>query len=146
MPVEMEHRLPASWTGIDDYTVVLEAEPARRGRDEVKHLLGLMRSERLNVPQRFDVAFRNDENMHVGFRGDIFEREHAGTASDDGGWNLAGDDLAEDAVSHALGRNDAVVAQRRRLNSLETAKRPFKQPGRVVRPVAATGPVDQDRV
>ena len=39
----------------------------------------------------------------------------------DGGWNVIGDDLAKDAVGHALGRNDSVVAQRRRLNLLETA-------------------------
>jgi hypothetical protein len=93
--VQVEDRLAAALAHVDDHAVVLEPGLARSLGDELEHPLGLFRRELADVAERVDVALGNDEQVRLGLRVDIADRDEAVGGMD----MVAGaDELAEEAV------------------------------------------------
>jgi hypothetical protein len=75
--VEVEDRLAAARTDVHEHAVVLETDLARSLRDEVEHPLGLLGRERADVPERVDVALRQNEEMRLGLGVDVADGNEA---------------------------------------------------------------------
>jgi hypothetical protein len=75
--VEVEDRLTAAWADIDEHPVVVQPSPARRLGDEGEHPFGLLRWEGVDVPERVDVALREDEQVRLRLRIDVADRDEA---------------------------------------------------------------------
>jgi hypothetical protein len=73
----MEDRLPAALADVDDDTVILEALRARGVGDELQHALRLVRRELPDFPEGRDVPFREHEQVDVGARVDVLDRDEA---------------------------------------------------------------------
>ena len=75
--MQVEDRLTASFSDVDDHPVVLEAgRPGCLG-DELEHPLGLVGRELRDLPKRVDVALRDDEQVRLGFGVDVAHGDEA---------------------------------------------------------------------
>src|SRR5258705_62327 len=77
VPVEVEDRLPAALTHVHEDAVVLEAGLAGGLRDEVEHPLCLIGRELANLAKGRDVPLGQDEQVRVGPRVDVANRDEA---------------------------------------------------------------------
>ena len=75
--MQMKDRLPRAGTDVDDDLVVLEPCEPRRVRDEHQHRARLLRRELADVSERLDVPFRDDQEMRIGLRVDVADRDEA---------------------------------------------------------------------
>ena len=73
----MEDRLTATGTDVDEHTVVLEAGAARDLGDEVEHPLRLVRRKLPDLAEGVDMTLWQDEQMRVGARVDVVDRNEA---------------------------------------------------------------------
>jgi hypothetical protein len=73
--VEVEDGLAGAGPDVDDDPVVVEAGLARRLGDEDEHAPRLLGRELADVAKRLDVALGDDEEMRVGLRGDVSDRD-----------------------------------------------------------------------
>ncbi len=92
--------LAAVLAGIDDYAValaeaILLCEIGGDGHQVADQMLVV------RLVEGSDVLARNDEQMSGCLRRDVGEGEYAVILVDRFGWNVAGDDFAEDAI-HGL--------------------------------------------
>jgi hypothetical protein len=77
VPVQVEDRLAAAGADVDEHAVVLEPGAAGRLGDEVEDALRLLGRELGDVAERVDVSLRNDEQMRLGLRVDVADRDQA---------------------------------------------------------------------
>jgi hypothetical protein len=82
MPVEVEDALPRAIADVDEDAVVVEAGAARRFGDEVEHPLRLVGWELSDVAERVDVPLGEDEQVRLGLRLDVADRDEAVRARD----------------------------------------------------------------
>jgi hypothetical protein len=75
--VEVEDRLPAALADVDDDAVVLEPFATRGVGDEIQHLLGLVRGELRDLTEARDVPLGDHEQVDVGARVDVADRDEA---------------------------------------------------------------------
>ena len=80
--MEMEDRLATAFTDIHDDAVIVESFVPCRLRDELEHPLCLIRREFRDLAERFDVPLRNDEQVRVGPRVDVADRDDARPGAD----------------------------------------------------------------
>ena len=93
--MQVEDRLAAARADVHEHAVVLEARPARGLGDEVEHPLRLVGRELADVAERVDMALRQDEQVRLGLRIDVVDRDEAVARRDV--LALAGE-LAEETV------------------------------------------------
>jgi len=96
--VQVKHRLPNTGATEDHQAVLVEPGLRRRLGDEIEHPLVLVGRQLADVAERLDVLLGDDQQVDVGTRVDVLDREQPVPAVDDGCRQLAGVDLAEDAV------------------------------------------------
>jgi hypothetical protein len=77
VPVQVEDRLPGPRADVDEHAVVGEARVAGGLRDEVEHPLRLVGRELADVDEAVDVPLRQDEQMRLGLRVDVPDRDEA---------------------------------------------------------------------
>ena len=75
--MEVEDRLAAARADVDDHPVVVEAGLARRLGHEVEHPLRLVGRELADVAERVDVPLGDDEQVRLGLRVDVPDRDEA---------------------------------------------------------------------
>ena len=75
--MEVEDGLTGAAAHVDDDAVVLEPRLARRPRDELEHALRLVRLELVHVAERVHVPLRQDEQVRLGLRVDVTDRDEA---------------------------------------------------------------------
>ena len=73
----MEDGLAAAGTDVDEHAVVLEPGAARDLGDELEHPLRLVRRELGDVAERVDVPLGQDEQVRLGLRVDVPDRDEA---------------------------------------------------------------------
>ena len=73
--MKVEDGLAGRGADVDHNPVVLEPRPPRRVRDEVEHPLRLARLELPDVAERLDVARGEHEQVRVGPRVDVADRD-----------------------------------------------------------------------
>jgi hypothetical protein len=73
----MEDRLPGPGAGVDDDTVVGQALARSDFGDELEHALRLRRVELPDVVEARDVPLGQDEEVRVGLRVDVADRDEA---------------------------------------------------------------------
>ena len=73
----MEDRLAATGTDVDQHAIVLEPGRARRLGDELEHPRGLLGAELGHVAERVDVPLGQHEQVRVGLRVDVADRDEA---------------------------------------------------------------------
>ena len=99
--MQVEHGLAGALADVDEDAVVVEAlQPGDVG-DEVEHGLRLVLLERRHLAKRVDVALGDDEEVDVGARVDVADRDEP----------VDGRDVVAVAVQLA---EEAVVRQRAR--------------------------------
>jgi hypothetical protein len=98
VPVEVEHGL--SGTGADEHhqPVLVQPGGSRSVSDEIEHPFSLLRVQRRDVPEGFQMTLRNDEEMYVGLGRDVLDGDESVGPVDEGRGQLSADDAAEDAV------------------------------------------------
>ena len=77
VPVQMEDGLTGALTDVDQHAVVLEARLACGVRDELEHPLRLVRRKLADLAEGRDVPLGQDEQMRVGARVDVADRDEA---------------------------------------------------------------------
>src|SRR5688500_16926331 len=77
VPMQVEDRLTAAGTDVDEHAIVLEAGAARRLGDEREHPPRLLRRELRDLAEGVDVPLGQYEQMRVGLRVDIADRHEA---------------------------------------------------------------------
>jgi hypothetical protein len=77
MPMEVEDRLACPCADVDEDAVVGEARVAGGFRDEVEHPLRLVGRELRDVDEALDVPLRENEQMGLGLRADVPDRDEA---------------------------------------------------------------------
>jgi hypothetical protein len=98
--VEVEDRLTAALADVDDDAIVVETRVLGGLRDELEHALRLLRRKLADLAEGRNVPFRDDEQMDVGARVDVANRNEAVGGCD----VLAfGEELAEEAVLRQRG-------------------------------------------
>jgi hypothetical protein len=80
--VQVEDRLAAAGADVDDDAVVGQAGVARDLGDELEHPLRLVGRERGDVAKGVDVALGQDEQVRLGLRVDVPDRDEAVGARD----------------------------------------------------------------
>ena len=75
--MEVEDRLPGAWADVDDDAVVVEPLLARDVRDELQHPLRLAGRELRDLAEALDMALRQDEQVRLGLRVDVPNRDEA---------------------------------------------------------------------
>jgi hypothetical protein len=75
--VQVEDRLPAALAHVHENAVVVEAGLARGLGDEVEHLLRLVGRELPDLTEGRDVPLGQDEQVRVGPRVDVADRNEA---------------------------------------------------------------------
>jgi hypothetical protein len=75
MPVEVEDRLARARSDVDEHAVVGETGLPGCLRDEVEHPFRLVRRELRDLAEAVDVPFRQDEEMGLGLRVDVANRD-----------------------------------------------------------------------
>jgi hypothetical protein len=73
--VEVEDRLSAARPDVDEHAVVREPGLTSGLGDEVEHALRLFRRELGHVSECVDVALRKDEEVRLGLRIDVADRD-----------------------------------------------------------------------
>jgi hypothetical protein len=73
--MQVEDRLTAAPTDVDEHPVVLEPGTAGDVRDEVEHPLRLVRGELRDVAKRVDVPLRKDQQVRLGLGVDVADRD-----------------------------------------------------------------------
>jgi hypothetical protein len=77
MPVEVEDRLARPCADVDEHAVVGEAGVPRGLRHELEHSLRLVGRELRDLAEALDVALRQDEQVGLGLRVDVPNRDEA---------------------------------------------------------------------
>jgi hypothetical protein len=95
MPVEVEDRLSRPRADVDEHAVVGEARVPGDLRDEGEHPLRLVGWELRDLAEALDVALREDEQMGLGLRVDVPNRDEAVRLRD---MITLADEAAEEAV------------------------------------------------
>src|SRR5512139_802831 len=99
--VKMEHFLAAAASGVDQRLEAgVESLFFRQARCQQQHPAELRLVRGRAVGQRRDVQLRNDQEVDARKRMDVVKRQHLVVFVDLAARDVAGDDLAEDAVSH----------------------------------------------
>ncbi len=93
--MEVEDRLPGALADVHGEAVVLEAGLPRRVGHELEHALRLVRRKFSDLAEARDVPLGQDEQMRVGLRVDVADRDEAGAGVD---VVALGVELAEEAV------------------------------------------------
>ena len=93
--MQVEDRLAAGGTDVDEHAIVLEPGLARGPRDELEHPLRLVRRELADVAERVDVPLGQDEQVRLRLRVDVPDRDDAVALRD---VVALADELAEQAV------------------------------------------------
>ena len=75
--MEVEDRLARGFADVHDDAIVVEAGLARGLGDEVQHPLRLVGRELADLAEARDVAYGQDEQMRVGLRIDVADRDEA---------------------------------------------------------------------
>ena len=75
--MEMEDPLASAPPDVDEHPVILQPGPACRVGDEVEHSLRLLGRESLDVSEGVDVPFGQDEQVRLGLRVDVADRDEA---------------------------------------------------------------------
>ena len=75
--MQMEDGLAGAGADVDDDLVVVETGVARGVGDEFEHRLGLLRRERADLAESRDVALGDHEQVRVGLRVDVADRDEA---------------------------------------------------------------------
>jgi hypothetical protein len=75
--MEVEDRLSGPRADVDEHAVVREARIPGGLRDEVEHSLRLVRRKLGDLAEALDVALRQDEQMGLGLRVDVADRDEA---------------------------------------------------------------------
>ena len=115
--MQMEDRLAAARTDVDEDAVILEAGAARELGDELEHPLRLVGRELGDVAERLDVALRKHEQVRLRLRVDVADRDEAVGRRDV--VSLAVQPAEEAAVSGAAARipSSVTAAPRTRTSS-----------------------------
>jgi hypothetical protein len=71
----MEDRLPRTLADVDDDTVIAQALARCNLGDEVEHPLRLVRRELRDLAEARDVSLGDDEQMRLGLRIDVADRD-----------------------------------------------------------------------
>jgi hypothetical protein len=95
MPVEVEDRLSRPRADVGEHAVVGEARVPGGLRDEVEHSFRLVGCELRDLAEALDVALRQDEQMGLGLRVDVPNRDEAVRLRD---VVALADETAEEAV------------------------------------------------
>jgi hypothetical protein len=98
--MQVEDRLARAAPDVDADAVVLEADLARRLRDELEHPLGLFGRELTDLAKRVHVPFRDDEQVRLGSRIDVTDGDEA---VGDGDVLPLADEAAEEALVRQRG-------------------------------------------
>jgi hypothetical protein len=77
VPVEVEHGLPRGLAHVDDDAVVVEAGLAGRLGDEGQHSRRLLGRKLGDLAERVDVPLGEDEQVRLGLRVDVLDRDEA---------------------------------------------------------------------
>jgi hypothetical protein len=77
VPVEVKDRLPRPRPDVDEHAVVGEPDVPRGLRDELEHSLRLVRRELRDLAEALDVALRQYEQVGLGLRIDVPNRDEA---------------------------------------------------------------------
>jgi hypothetical protein len=77
VPVEVEHGLPRGLTDVDHDPVVVEAGLAGRLGDEGQHSGRLLGRKLGDIAERVDVSLGEDEQVRLGPRVDVLDRDEA---------------------------------------------------------------------
>jgi hypothetical protein len=77
MPVEVEDRLARPRADVHEHAVVGEPRVPGALRDELEHPLRLVGRELRDVDEALDVTLREDEQMSLGLRVDVPDRDEA---------------------------------------------------------------------
>lgn len=93
--MQVEDRLAAAGPHVDEDAIVLEPGLARCVCDKVQHPLGLVRRVRRDIPERVDVALGKNQEMRLGDRVDVADRDEPVALLDVVAF---ADELAEEAV------------------------------------------------
>jgi hypothetical protein len=75
--MEVKDGLARARAHVDDDAVVVEPGLAGSSRDELEHALRLFRLELTDVPERVDVALGQHEQVRLGGRVDVVDRDEA---------------------------------------------------------------------
>ena len=75
--MEVEDRLATAFSDADENAVVVETGVARRVGDEVEHALRLVGRELADLAEGRDVPLGQDEQVRVGQRIDVADRDEA---------------------------------------------------------------------
>src|SRR5439155_18926244 len=93
--MEVKDGLAGAAPDVDRDAVVLQAGRYGRLGDELEHPLRLLGAELADVAERVDVPLWDDEEVHVGLRVDVLDRDEAVALGD---MRSLGIELAEQAV------------------------------------------------
>ncbi len=77
MPVEVEDRLPSARPDVDEDAVVVQARLAGSLGDEGEHPFGLVGREGVDVSERVDMPFGEDEQVRLRLWIDVADRDEA---------------------------------------------------------------------
>jgi hypothetical protein len=93
--VKVKDGLPGSRADVDEHPVVIEPGQPRSLGDELEHPLRLVRRELPDLAKRLDVPLGQHEQVRIGLRVDVPDRDEAL-----GGMDVVAlaDELAEEAV------------------------------------------------
>lgn len=110
MEMDVEDGLAGVAVGVEDHTKSAVGKPtlSHDGCSATNHLAQKIIVAVAEIVQRRDVRFRNHEDVKWRLRIDIFEGEEMAVFENDFGRNLFRDDLAEEAIGHAVLRITAV--------------------------------------
>jgi hypothetical protein len=75
--VKVEHRLAGAWPDVDHDPVVLDTGDLRRFRDKLEHPLRLVGRESADITKGVHVALGQHEEVGVGLRVDVADRDEA---------------------------------------------------------------------
>jgi hypothetical protein len=78
----VEDRLPAAGPDVHKHAVVGQAGVAGGFGNELEHALRFVGCELRDVPERLDVPLRDDEQVRLGLRIDVADRDEAVTLAD----------------------------------------------------------------
>ncbi len=98
--MQVEDRLAAARTDVDDHAIVLQTGLASDLRDELEHPLRLLRRELPDVAESVDMPLGDDEEMRLRLGIDVADRDEAVGLRD---VVALLDELAEEAIVRQRG-------------------------------------------
>jgi hypothetical protein len=98
--VQVHDRLSGAQPGVGGHAIVLQTRIPRNLGDELEHALGLVGGQLADVPERLDVPLGDDEQVRLGLRRDVPDRDEPVRLGD---MVAVADELAEEAVVRQRG-------------------------------------------